>query len=68
MGHFGVLFLGVAAGVYFQPQYAIYNSRIATVAILFLIVSVSKLIYQLFLYPALFTPIKHIPTPGVSPP
>ncbi|KAJ5292830.1 NAD(P)-binding protein [Penicillium atrosanguineum] len=61
--NFGVLYLGVAAGVYFKPEYAIYNSRIATMVILTMIITVSKLIYQLFLFPALFTPAKHIPTP-----
>jgi len=67
-GNFGVLYLGVAAGLYFKPEYAVYNSRIATIVILSLIVTVSKLIYQLFLYPSFFTPIKHIPTPAVSQP
>jgi hypothetical protein len=66
--NFGVLYLGVAAGIYFKPEYAVYNSRITTIVILFLIITVSKLVYQLFLYPALFTPIKHIHTPGVSQP
>lgn len=64
----GVLYLGVAAGVYLKPEYAICNSRIATMVILLIIVTVSKLIYQLFLYPALFTPAKHIQTPPVSQP
>ncbi|KAJ5662105.1 Cytochrome monooxygenase FUM15 [Penicillium maclennaniae] len=62
--NFGVLYLGVAVGVYFKPEYAIWNSRVATMMILMVIVTASKLIYQLFLYPALFTPAKHIPTPS----
>ncbi|RHZ55811.1 cytochrome P450 monooxygenase sphH [Aspergillus thermomutatus] len=62
--HLGVLYLGVAAGVYFMPEHAIYGSRIATVAVLFTVITISKLIYQLFLYPQFFTPLKHFPVPS----
>lgn len=64
----GILYLGVAAGVYFKPEYTIHNSRLLTLVVLFTIVTVSKVIYQLVLYPALFTPLKHIQTPAVSQP
>lgn len=63
-----VLYLGVAAGVYFKPEYAIYNSRLLTMFTLFLTVNVYKVIYQLILYPSFFTPLKHIKSPSVSVP
>ncbi|KAJ5646855.1 hypothetical protein N7490_003227 [Penicillium lividum] len=61
---FKILYLGVAAAVYFKPDYAINNSRTITLAIFFAIITVSKLIYQLYLYPRFFTPLKQIPTPS----
>lgn len=64
--NFGILYLGVAAGVYFKPEYTIYKSRLLTLLVLFTIITVSKIIYQLVLYPAVFTPLKHIHTPSVS--
>jgi hypothetical protein len=67
-GNFGVLYLGVAAAVILKPEYTIYNSRIVSMVILSVFLTISKLIYQLFLYPALFTPLKHIQTPPVSQP
>lgn len=65
--NFGILYLGVAAGVYFKPEYAIYNSRLLTMFILFATITVSKVIYQLVLYPSFFTPLKHVQSPSVSP-
>lgn len=67
-GNFAVLYLGVAAAVYLKPEYAIYNSRIVSMVILSAFLTISKLLYQLVLYPALFTPLKHIQTPPVSQP
>ncbi|KAJ5759400.1 CTP synthase [Penicillium odoratum] len=61
---FKILYLGVAAAVYFKPDYTINNSRTITLAIFFAIITVSKLIYQLFLYPRFFTPLKQLPTPS----
>ncbi|KAJ5537387.1 hypothetical protein N7513_010573 [Penicillium frequentans] len=61
---FKILYLGVVAAVYFKPDYAIKNSRIITIALLFTIITISKLIYQFFLYPRFFTPLKQIPTPS----
>jgi hypothetical protein len=69
MGHinsFTILYLGAAAGIYFKPEYAIYNSKIATAAILFGIITVSRLVYRLVLYPDYFTPLKHIQSPEVN--
>jgi hypothetical protein len=63
---FNILYLGVAAAVYFKPDYAIKNSRTITIALFFTIITVSKLLYQLLLYPRFFTPLKQIPTPTVS--
>ncbi|KAF7171586.1 hypothetical protein CNMCM5623_003955 [Aspergillus felis] len=60
---FGVLCLGVAAGVYFRPEYAIYGSRVAAIAVLITGTTISKLLYQLFIYPQFFTPLKHFPAP-----
>lgn len=64
--NFRMLYVGAAAAVYFRPDYAILNSRLITVTVCFAILTVSKLIYQLVLYPSFFTPVKHIQTPGVS--
>ncbi|KAJ6095844.1 hypothetical protein N7486_006590 [Penicillium sp. IBT 16267x] len=61
---FNILYPGVAAAVYFKPDYAIKNSRTITIALFFTIITVSKLIYQLLLYPRFFTPLKKIPTPS----
>lgn len=63
---FSIIYLGVAAGVYFKPEYAMCGSRVAPIAILSIIVILSKLVYQLFLYPRFFTPLKCFPTPPVS--
>ena len=30
-----ILYLGLAAGIYFKPEYAIFNSRVVTVAVIF---------------------------------
>ncbi|GFF34800.1 hypothetical protein IFM58399_03997 [Aspergillus lentulus] len=61
--YFGVLCLGAAAGIYFKPEYAIYDSRIAAIAVLITGITISKLLYQLFIYPQFFTPLKHFPAP-----
>ncbi|KAJ5899426.1 hypothetical protein N7495_004170 [Penicillium taxi] len=60
----GILFLGLTALVYFKPEYTIYNSRVATIAILLTVHTLWKIIYQLDLYPRFFTPLKHIQTPS----
>ncbi|KAJ5940072.1 hypothetical protein N7516_000240 [Penicillium verrucosum] len=68
MGHMSdsltILYVGLAAGIYLKPEYAIFNSRIVTAAFLLGIISVSKIVYQLVLYPDYFTPLKHIYSPG----
>ena len=66
--NFSILYLGTAAVIYFRPEYAILNSRVVTIAILFTILTVSRIIYALVLYPEYFTPLKHIQTPLVSQP
>lgn len=70
MGHMSdsltILYIGLAAGIYLKPEYAIFNSRIVTAAFLLGIISVSKIVYQLVLYPDYFTPLKHIYSPGVG--
>ncbi|EZF68425.1 hypothetical protein H105_08946 [Trichophyton soudanense CBS 452.61] len=63
---FSIIYLGVAAGVYFKPEYAMCGSRVAAITILSTIIILSKLFYQLFLYPRFFTPLKCFPTPSVS--
>lgn len=62
----GILYLGVAAAVYLKPEYAWCDSKLVTIVTLFAIITVSRVIYQLVLYPAYFTPIKHIQSPEVS--
>lgn len=64
--NFGLLYLGAVAAIYLKPEYTISSSRAATIALLFAIITIPKVIYQLFLYPAFFTSLKHIQGPGVS--
>ena len=67
MNHcFGVLYLGIPASIYFRPEFAIYGSRIVTIAVLVTAITIAKLLYQLFIYPEFLTPLKHFPTPSVS--
>ncbi|KAJ5173264.1 hypothetical protein N7492_005857 [Penicillium capsulatum] len=61
---FVVLYVGLAAAVYFMPEETFHRSKAATIAQLFATITTSKLIYQLFLYPQYFTPLKNIKTPG----
>ncbi|KAJ5129531.1 uncharacterized protein N7515_005570 [Penicillium bovifimosum] len=60
---FTILYLGIAAGLYFKPEYTIYNSRIVTAAVLFGVITASKLVYRFVLYPDYLTPLKHIHSP-----
>ncbi|KAJ5959470.1 uncharacterized protein N7479_006620 [Penicillium vulpinum] len=62
--NFTVLTLALAIGIYFKPEYAIFNSRIATIVVLFGILTTSKIFYRLILYPDYFSPLKHIDTPA----
>ncbi|KAJ9259222.1 hypothetical protein DTO195F2_5039 [Paecilomyces variotii] len=62
--NFGILYIGAAAAVYFKPEYfTIYDSRLLTLLAVFSIITLFKLIYNVSLYPALFTPLKEIQTP-----
>lgn len=61
-----VLYLGVAAAMYFRPEYALFDSKAGTMILLFVAITAWKILYQLALYPAFFTPIKHIQTPEVN--
>ena len=65
---FAILYLGIAAGIYFKPEYAILNSRIVTGIVLLTVITASKFIYQFYLYPEYFTPLKHIHSPKVCSP
>ncbi|KAJ5513336.1 hypothetical protein N7463_002888 [Penicillium fimorum] len=62
--NFTIIYLGLAAGIYFKPEYSIFNSRVVTAVILFGVITVSRIIYQLVLYPDYFTPLKHIDSPA----
>lgn len=64
--NFGVLYLGAAAAIYLKPEYTIHSSRAVTIVLLFAIITISKIIYHLVLYPQFFTPLKNIKAPGVS--
>lgn len=63
---FTILYVGLAAGIYLKPEYAIFNSSIVTGAVLFSFITVSRIVYQLMLYPDYFTPLKHIYSPAVG--
>ncbi|KGO41082.1 Cytochrome P450 [Penicillium expansum] len=68
MGHISdsstILYFGLAAGIYLKPEYAIFDSRIVTGAVIFGIITVSRIVYCLVLYPDYFTPLKHIYSPA----
>ncbi|CDM35225.1 hypothetical protein DTO013E5_6661 [Penicillium roqueforti] len=59
-----ILYLGLAAGIYFKPEYAIFNSRVVTVAVIFGLITMFRIVYRLVLYPDYFTPLKHIYSPA----
>ncbi|CAP80525.1 hypothetical protein E8E15_010856 [Penicillium rubens] len=59
-----VLYFALAAGIYLKPEYSIFNSRVATAALIFGVITASKLVYRLVLYPDYFTPLKHIYSPA----
>ncbi|CAG8909604.1 unnamed protein product [Penicillium egyptiacum] len=61
---FTILYFALVAGIYLKPEYAVFNSRFATAALLFGITTASKLVYRLVLYPDYFTPLKHIYSPA----
>jgi hypothetical protein len=63
-----VLYFALAAGIYLKPEYSIFNSRVATAALIFGVITASKLVYRLVLYPDYFTPLKHIYSPAVGQP
>jgi hypothetical protein len=65
MGAMNIFVIGVTA-IYLRPEYAIWGSRIWTGAAFCVVFSLSKAIYQLFLYPQFFSPLRHIQTPPVS--
>jgi hypothetical protein len=64
--NFRLVYVGVAAAVYLRPEYVIFNSKLLTIIVYLTILMLSKFAYQLTLYPAFFTPLKHIQTPRVS--
>ncbi|KAJ5237472.1 hypothetical protein N7489_007563 [Penicillium chrysogenum] len=61
---FTVLYFALAAGIYLKPEYSVFNSRVATAALIFGVITASKLVYRLVLYPDYFTPLKHIYSPA----
>lgn len=65
--NFGILYVvAAAAAVYLKPEHAIYDSRLLTLIAVNFLITLLKLIYNVSLYPALFTPLKQIQTPPVS--
>lgn len=64
--HWGIGYLSAVAWVYLKPEYALFNSVAATLAVSFAAITLCRLLYRLTLYPEYFTPIKHLPTPKVS--
>ena len=61
-----VLYMAITVAFYFKPEYLVHGSKALTFSLLFLITAISKCIYQLFLYPVFFTPLKQIKSPKVS--
>lgn len=62
----GIIYLSAAALVWRNPDYAVTDSRIVTLVLLFTAISLWRAFYRLTLYPAIFTPLKNIPSPKVS--
>ena len=63
------IFLSSIAGsfclVRFAPQYALWDSYLATFLIFFLIGSLGGAVWKVFLWPKAFSPIRHLPQPKV---
>jgi hypothetical protein len=64
--HWWALYPSVAALVYVKPEYGMFSSFAGTVIASFAIITIARLASYLILYPEFFTPMKEIPTPGVS--
>lgn len=64
--HWYALYPSVATFLYLKPEYTMLNSYAATVILACVLITIARLVAYLTLYPEFFTPMKEIPTPGVS--
>lgn len=64
--HWWALYPSVAAFVYLKPEYTMLNSYAGTILAAFGILTIARLAIYLTVYPEFLTPLKEIPTPGVS--
>lgn len=62
------LYPSVATFLYLKPEYAMLSSYAATVVIAFAVIAMARIVTYLTVYPEFLTPMKEIPTPGVSSP
>ena len=52
--------------VLYAPQYSISASYVQTLLVYFSILAFGRLIWTLIVYPKLFDPLRHLPSPPVS--
>jgi hypothetical protein len=65
LGAIGILGLSFAL-VWHLPALSVGSSLAATFAVLYVLAIAAEVAYWLVLYPAFFTPFKHLPVPPVS--
>lgn len=66
MDNWGVVYFAAATACYFKPEWAICDSRLLTMIVIYIVLVVFKIFYRLALYPSFFTPLRHIQSPSVS--
>ena len=54
--------------VLYAPQYSISGSYVQTLVVYFIILAFGRVTWTLIVYPKLFDPLRHVPSPPVSPP
>lgn len=64
---FGAVYLSIAVLIHLKPEYRLLGSSILTFIGLSIIATGFRVFYNLSLYPRIFTPLRHLPTPPVRP-
>lgn len=52
-------------GINYFPQYAVSNSYIWSIATCFVLLASASLLWNVYIYPKAFSPLRHLPQPGV---
>lgn len=58
--------VGTLGLVQFAPNYSILNSYLGTFSVLFVILFIAGILWRVILWPKLFSPIRHLPSPPVG--